>query len=76
MSAKKKKSEDIERFCAFCELGTPVPAPDGADFDVICPKKGVVRADFVCRRFRYDPLKRNPREKPSLPEFEAVLLDD
>lgn len=63
---------EIEKFCAFCEHGTLVPGTD----DVVCIKKGVVKADFVCRRFRYDPLKRNPKEKIPLPEMEAVSLDD
>ena len=63
---------EIEKFCAFCEHGTPVPGTD----DVVCIKKGVVKADFVCRRFQYDPLKRNPKEKIPLPEMEAVSLDD
>lgn len=72
--AKKQKPEDyIERFCAFCEYATPIPGGDG---DVVCPKKGVVHADFVCRKFRYDPLKRNPKEKPALPDFQAISLED
>lgn len=75
MADKQRNDDRIERFCAFCEYGTPVPGADGGD-DVVCPKKGVVRADYVCRKFRYDPLKRNPKEKPRLPDFQAVSLDD
>ena len=63
----------LEKFCAFCEFETPSYGVDG---DVICIKKGVVKEDFVCRRFRYDPLKRDPKQKPPLPELEAVSLDD
>ena len=76
MLGGNKKDCEIEKFCAFCEFGTPVPGPDGEDTDVVCPKKGVVRATYVCRRFRYDPLKRNPKEKPPLPEWETVSLED
>jgi len=76
MFGGNKKESEIERFCAFCEFGTLVPGTDGEDTDVICSKKGIVKTTYVCRRFRYDPLKRNPKEKPSLPELEAVSLDD
>ena len=75
MAKKPKYDEQIDCFCAFCELGTPVPG-EGGEEHVVCPKKGVVRADYVCRRFRYDPLKRSPKEKPPLPDFHAVSLDD
>ena len=68
-----EEKAELEKFCAFCEFGTPIPGVDG---DVICIKKGVVKEDFVCRRFRYDPLKRDPKQKPPLPELEAVSLDD
>ena len=51
MLGGNKKDCEIEKFCAFCEFGTPVPGPDGEDTDVVCPKKGVVRATYVCRRF-------------------------
>ncbi len=74
--AKKKKEEIIERACAFCEFGTPIPNTARECADVICPKKGIVSEDSVCRKFRYDPLKRNPKEKRPLPEMEVISLDD
>lgn len=76
MLGGKKSNSELEECCAFCEFGTLVPGPDGDDTDVICLKKGVVKTTYVCRRFRYDPLKRNPKEKMPLPDFEAVSLDD
>ena len=39
---------------------------------MVCRRKGPVSADFSCRRFRYDPLKRVPEaisaELPPPPE--------
>ena len=43
---------------------------------MICEKRGVVHGDYVCRKFRYDLLKRSPKDKPGLGEFQAVSLDD
>ena len=76
MAKKWEQDDTIERVCAFCEFGTPVPIVEGEEPDIICEKRGIVRADFVCRKFRYDLLKREPKDKPMLPEFVAVSLDD
>ena len=76
MVKKKEKDESVERFCAFCEYANPLPTADGEDDDMICEKRGVVKADYVCRKFRYDLLKRAPKDKPRLGEFTAVSLDD
>ena len=49
-------SKDIEKCCALCTHATIVLHKD----QVICPKKGIVNADFCCRKFLYSPLKRTP----------------
>lgn len=78
--AKNKENyvndETVERLCAFCEFAISLPTSDGEENDVICEKRGVVRADYVCGKFRYDLLKRTPKEKPSLSELVEVTLDD
>ena len=71
----KNEDERIEKYCAFCELGTPVPSQDGTNY-VLCKKKGLVKETYVCRKFIYDPLKRDPKRKKELPEFEPVKLDE
>lgn len=53
--------------CAYCAHGRP--APDGES--VLCVKKGVMRKDSACRKYRYDPLKRTPKKKPRLPQYNA-----
>lgn len=62
---------EIERCCARCEHATILAQCDY----ILCAKKGVVSDTHVCRRFIYDPLKRDPRRMPPLPhgdEAEAV----
>ncbi len=71
-----ESGETVERFCAYCEFALPLPTADGEESDMICEKRGVVRADHVCGKFRYDLLKRAPKEKPSVPELVAVALDE
>lgn len=43
----------IEPRCAYCAKGTKID-----DSDVLCRKYGPVDGAFHCRRFVYDPLKR------------------
>lgn len=62
---RKLYGENIEKSCEYCEHGRP--APDKVS--VLCMKKGVVTADFSCRHFKYDPLRRMPKRRPPLPKF-------
>lgn len=44
--------------CAFCEHGNPTP--DGKS--IVCRKIGGVMQPFSkCRKYKYDPFKREPR---------------
>ena len=61
---------EVDNCCAFCERAVPLCGEEL----VLCEKKGVVRATFVCRKFAYDPLKRRPA-KALTPEFEYVDID-
>ncbi len=55
---KNRRSEDIERICKYCESASSLYSTD----EMICKKKGIVPADSRCRKFSYDPLKRDPRK--------------
>lgn len=55
-------SKKIEPYCIYCEHATSVVAGE----QVICPKKGIVQADYSCRHFQYTPLKRTPMPTPKL----------
>ncbi len=74
--AKKFDNDSIERVCAFCEHATPLPPDTDGNVNVLCAKKGLVRERGLCRKFIYDPLKREPASPLSIPEFEAVNIDE
>ena len=53
----------IDRICAFCQRGESL-----ADGLILCHRCGPVTFDHSCRKFQYDPLRREPasRELPAL----------
>lgn len=57
---------DEDRICAKCEHGTPLFTGDG----VLCRRHGLVKPTACCRRFRYDPLKREIRPLPKAPALD------
>ena len=71
-AVKQQDLPECPRVCAYCEHATPLQT----EGQMLCPKKGVVEGGFVCRRFRYDPLKRVPTPRPTLirPDEEDLLL--
>lgn len=49
--------KDIEPQCAFCEHGTTI-----ANESVLCKKAdGIMSPYSKCKKFKYDPLKRQPK---------------
>lgn len=60
----------IEPSCSYCAHGAPI---DGGK--VICVKKGIVSLWDKCRRFEYDPLRRDP-ETPSKPMTAGLKAED
>lgn len=57
---------DITPSCSYCTHGKISP---NAEL-ILCNKKGVVELDFSCKKFKYDPLKRQPRRPKSIDKFE------
>lgn len=53
--------KNIEPCCAYCRFGIEI-----GENEVACRKRGVLEKYDACRRFRYDPLKREPEAAPSL----------
>ena len=71
---KKTGSEaSIEKRCAFCEFGALIVLSDSKEPDVICEKHGIVPQDHLCRSFRYDLLKREP--KKTVPAKSETAVD-
>lgn len=52
-------SKDIIPMCLYCEHGKRIIATD----DIICSKRGIVKPDHSCKKFRYTPLNRVPPKK-------------
>ncbi len=59
----------IKPACGLCEQA--YPAADGSESVRLCLKKGLVKAGYSCRAFRYDPLMRIPRKPLALEEYKA-----
>ena len=55
-------SNDHMPACDLCEHGTL--SRDGTA--VLCAKKGIMAPEDRCRKFVYDPLKREPKPRPVL----------
>lgn len=72
---KSKKIElgdaDLPRVCRFCERATLINDEE----NVLCSDKGIVLADFCCRKFSYDPLKREPKMPPPMPKPDPTIIE-
>lgn len=66
----KKKDDGEDMICALCEHGTPLFTGDA----VLCRRRGLVQPTARCRRFRYDPLKRDVRPAPPIPTLDFSEL--
>ena len=59
-------SRDITPACQYCVLGKKTV--DGTM--VLCTKSGVVSPYYRCRKFRYSPIRREPKSMPKLPDMD------
>lgn len=51
----------IEPSCSYCDSGSRI-----SDTEVACLRRGIVSAQGSCRKFKYDPLKREPPHTENL----------
>lgn len=58
---------DISPKCEYCEFGEAVKGGE----EILCVKKGVMRPDFFCKKFKYSPLKRTPKTLKVSSDFSA-----
>ena len=65
----KRKKPEITKNCAQCACAEPLSDKE----TMLCSRNGVVAGDALCRKFRYDPLKRVPTPAPKIAKLE---LDD
>lgn len=54
-------NKNIEPSCSYCAHSTQIN-----DREAACMKKGVVNLGGYCRRFKYDPLRREPPHPAAL----------
>ena len=52
--------------CEYCQHGRPSQGEPGTYY---CQKRGVVSAHYSCNAYVYDPLKREPKRRPQMPQF-------
>ncbi len=52
--------KEISPKCKYCRFGAEVLGGE----KILCPKKGVLDPDFSCKKYKYDPLKRDPYKLP------------
>jgi len=61
---------DIEPCCAYCKHGSQINADR-----VACLKQGIVSLWGSCKKFSYDPLKRQPERPRKLPTPDEAPAD-
>ncbi|MCL2068775.1 MAG: hypothetical protein FWH00_02650 [Oscillospiraceae bacterium] len=60
--------KNVEPACRHCESAIQQISPAN---QILCSRLGVVSADYHCKRYAYDPIKRIPKPQKPLPEFSA-----
>lgn len=58
----------IEPRCEYCAEG----GWNAAHSAILCPRLGVMRPTDHCDRFDYDPLRREPKREPKLPDYDPA----
>ena len=51
----------IDRYCTYCQFAGKID-----DETMVCQFCGIVPSNHRCRRFRYDPLRREPPRPATL----------
>ena len=62
--------KNMPRSCCYCSYGTKID-----EDHVLCTKRGVVDIAASCRKFNYEPCKRQPL-KAKAPDFDSYKEDD
>lgn len=57
--------KDAAPSCGYCKYGQVCRGTD----TVVCLKRGLSTTDEHCRAFKYDPIKRIPKKRPTIESF-------
>ena len=68
-----KRNPKIEAICLYCEHATVLQS-EADEPSITCKKKKGITITDKCLRFRYDPLKQSPHEKPVVPSLDPNSL--
>lgn len=66
MKKQLLSEQEFPATCSHCQFGRLAPDTQS----VLCIKRGVMQASSSCKKYRYDPLKRKPRQAPKLPDYQ------
>ncbi len=58
-------TKEISPACEYCTYGKASPDKE----IILCIKNGVVEKTYACKKFKYDPLKRQPRRPVKMEQF-------
>lgn len=63
---------ELSHFCKFCERAIPLID----ESYMLCRKFGLVKIDYICQKFLYDPLKHipSPPVKLIIPDGEELVF--
>lgn len=64
---KKVFNKKLEKRCGYCIFGRKSEFSN----EVMCIKKGITDVNDFCRKFKYDPLKREPERIRISNDFNA-----
>ena len=62
-------SRKVAPSCLYCRLGSNI-----GNGEVACIRRGITSAGGSCKRFSYDPLKREP-ERPQFMDRNKMLAE-
>ncbi|MBR6548946.1 MAG: hypothetical protein IKT68_05305 [Clostridia bacterium] len=68
MKNQEYVEQEYRKACRYCEHGQL----SSDQTVVLCPKKGIVETDYLCKKYVYDPLKRVPQQpRATMTDFSA-----
>jgi hypothetical protein len=70
MAKKSFFGNKITPSCSYCKFGNK--SKEGNK--VLCEKQGLVDADFACKKWDYDPIKRVPKKQLNIPNQEDDII--
>lgn len=67
MKKKLINRKEYPASCAYCEYGRLSPG----GLSVLCVKKGIMSPEGKCRKFVYDPTRREPKVPLAVPKADT-----